>query len=86
MVTVHAAFLGCVRTSLPYAWDLIAGLIKDLEAGDSEFADNQVPTTRYRRRNVIDGPSTASTYAVELCWQVAPSARLVRVPGRRAGA
>jgi hypothetical protein len=38
-----AAFLDCVRTSLPYAWDLIAGLIKDLEAGDSEFADNQVP-------------------------------------------
>jgi hypothetical protein len=38
-----AAFLDCVRTSLSYAWDLIAGLIKDLEAGDSEFADNQVP-------------------------------------------
>jgi len=38
-----AAFLDCVRTSLPYAWDLIAGLITDLEAGDGEFADNQVP-------------------------------------------
>jgi hypothetical protein len=37
------AFLDCVRTSLPYAWDLITGLIKDLEAGDGEFADNQVP-------------------------------------------
>jgi hypothetical protein len=38
-----AAFLDCVRTSLPYAWDVITGLITDLEAGDGEFADNQIP-------------------------------------------
>jgi hypothetical protein len=38
-----AAFLDCVRTSLPYAWNLINGLITDLEASDAEFADNQVP-------------------------------------------
>jgi hypothetical protein len=38
-----AAFLDCVRVSLPYAWDLIAGLVEDLDAGDGEFADNQVP-------------------------------------------
>jgi hypothetical protein len=38
-----AAFLDCVRTSLPYAWDLVTGLIKELEASDDEFADNQVP-------------------------------------------
>jgi NucS shadow ORF len=38
-----AAFLDCVRTSLPYAWNLIAGLINDLEAGGDDFADNQVP-------------------------------------------
>jgi hypothetical protein len=38
-----AAFLDCVRTSLPYAWDLIAGLITDLEAGGGELADNRVP-------------------------------------------
>ena len=38
-----AAFLDCVRTSLPYAWDLVTGLITDLEAGGGEFADNQVP-------------------------------------------
>src|ERR1700751_1181146 len=36
-------FLACVRTSLPYAWALIEGLVKDLAAGDGEFADNQVP-------------------------------------------
>src|ERR1700748_2562222 len=38
-----AAFLDCVRTSLPYAWNLITGLITGLEAGGDEFADNQVP-------------------------------------------
>jgi hypothetical protein len=38
-----AAFLDCVRTSLPYAWDVITGLIGDLEAGGGEFADNQAP-------------------------------------------
>ena len=37
------AFLGCVRVSLPYAWDLIEGLVRDLAVGGSEFADNQVP-------------------------------------------
>jgi hypothetical protein len=37
-----AAFLDCVRASLPYAWNLIAGLITDLEGG-GEFADNHVP-------------------------------------------
>ena len=38
-----AAFLDCVRTSLPYAWDLVTGLITRLESGGGEFADNQVP-------------------------------------------
>ena len=38
-----AAFLDCVRASLPYAWDVIAGLVTDLAAGGGEFADNQVP-------------------------------------------
>ena len=38
-----AAFLDCVRSSLPYAWGVISGLIADLDAGEAEFADNQVP-------------------------------------------
>lgn len=38
-----AAFLDCIRASLPYAWDVITGLIADLGAGGAEFADNQVP-------------------------------------------
>ena len=37
------AFLDCVRSSLPYAWGVIAGLITDLDAGEAQFADNQVP-------------------------------------------
>ena len=36
-------FLDCVRTSLPYAWDLVTGLVRELEADGGEFADNQVP-------------------------------------------
>ena len=39
----EAAFLDCIRTSLPYAWAVITGLITDLGAGGAEFADNQVP-------------------------------------------
>jgi hypothetical protein len=38
-----AEFLECVRTSLPYAWNVISGLIADLGAGEADFADNQVP-------------------------------------------
>jgi hypothetical protein len=38
-----ATFLDCVRASLPYAWNVIAGLIAELEASGGEFASNQVP-------------------------------------------
>jgi hypothetical protein len=37
------AFLDCVRSSLPYAWGVIAGLVTDLDAGEAQFADNQLP-------------------------------------------
>jgi hypothetical protein len=36
-------FLDCVRTSLPYAWDMVTSLVIELEAGGGDFADNQVP-------------------------------------------
>jgi hypothetical protein len=36
-------FLECVRTSLPYAWNVIGGLIAELGAGGADFADNEVP-------------------------------------------
>ncbi|MEU1386085.1 MULTISPECIES: SCO5389 family protein [unclassified Nonomuraea] len=39
----EAEFIDCVRTSLPYAWELVSNLIERLHAGTAEFADNQVP-------------------------------------------
>jgi hypothetical protein len=39
----HGEFVDCVRTSLPYAWQTIAGLVGDLETGGGECADNLVP-------------------------------------------
>src|SRR3712207_3037317 len=38
-----AAFVDCVRTSLPYAWTVISGVAADLRAADAEFADHEVP-------------------------------------------
>jgi len=39
----EAAFVATVRTSLPYAYDLIANLAAGLGRDDVPFADNQVP-------------------------------------------
>ncbi len=39
----EAEFVATVRSSLPYAYDLIAGLVDELGHSDVEFADNQVP-------------------------------------------
>jgi NucS shadow ORF len=49
----QAAFVDCVRTSLPYAWALIAGLVDELAAGDRPFADNQVPPPDERARGQL---------------------------------
>jgi hypothetical protein len=38
-----AAFIDCVRASLPYAWHIVSGLVDDLHRDGGEFADNQVP-------------------------------------------
>jgi hypothetical protein len=37
------AFIDCIRTSLPYAWRVVSGLIEDLNARGGEIADNHVP-------------------------------------------
>jgi hypothetical protein len=39
----EAAFVEAVRTSLPYAYELVARLVNELRAGNDDFADNQVP-------------------------------------------
>lgn len=38
-------FIDCVRLSLPYAWQVISGVVTDLElAGETaEFADHEIP-------------------------------------------
>ena len=36
-----AEFVDCVRTSLPYAWDVVSAVMADLDGKD--FADHEVP-------------------------------------------
>lgn len=38
-----AAFVACVRDSLPYAWSVINELVEQRDKTGAEFADNQVP-------------------------------------------
>jgi hypothetical protein len=38
-----AAFVACVRASLPYAYDTVARLAGELPGSDREFVDNLVP-------------------------------------------
>ncbi|NKY52400.1 SCO5389 family protein [Nocardia vermiculata] len=35
-------FVECVRTSLPYAYDVVSRVASDLRTGTAEFADNDV--------------------------------------------
>ncbi|MFI2226135.1 MULTISPECIES: SCO5389 family protein [Streptomyces] len=39
----EAAFVDCVRTSLPFAWELISSLVARLREDGGAFADNQTP-------------------------------------------
>jgi hypothetical protein len=36
-------FVACVRTSLPYAWEVISSVAADLEVSGSPMADHEVP-------------------------------------------
>lgn len=38
-----AEFVDCIRTSLPYAWQVISTVMAELDAGSGEFADHEVP-------------------------------------------
>ncbi|MFG2936838.1 SCO5389 family protein [Streptomyces sp. NPDC090075] len=46
-------FVETVRTSLPYAYDLIARLTTELRGGTAEFADNQTPPPSERERGQL---------------------------------
>lgn len=36
-------FVACVRSSLPYAWEVVSRVADELRTGDAEFADNLLP-------------------------------------------
>lgn len=38
-----AAFVDCVRRSLPYAWEVVSLVAAKLKAGDDELADDTTP-------------------------------------------
>jgi hypothetical protein len=46
-------FVDTVRTSLPYAYDLIADLAADLKGGTADFADNQTPPPSEKERGQL---------------------------------
>ncbi|MDN0198482.1 SCO5389 family protein [Streptomyces sp. S.PNR 29] len=46
-------FVDTVRTSLPYAYDLIASLAADLKGGTAEFTDNQTPPPSEQERGQL---------------------------------
>lgn len=46
-------FVATVRTSLPYAYDLIASLAGELKGGTAEFSDNQTPPPSEKERGQL---------------------------------
>ncbi|MEU2715501.1 SCO5389 family protein [Streptomyces sp. NPDC007205] len=46
-------FVETVRTSLPYAYSLIARLAAELRSGTAEFADNQTPPPSEKERGQL---------------------------------
>ena len=46
-------FVETVRTSLPYAYELVASLVGELRAGSAEFADNQTPPPSEKERGQL---------------------------------
>jgi hypothetical protein len=53
----QAAFVACVRASLPYAWQTISGLVAELRhsdpAAERGFADNQAPPSNEQARGQL---------------------------------
>ena len=70
-------FLQCIKESLPYAWQLIEGLVDRLQSGTERFADNQVPPPSEQARGQLlrvlasDAMRTAleQYYGVKLAFQ-----------------
>lgn len=62
----EADFIDCVRTSLPYAWEMISSLAVQLKVDGGEFADNQTPPPMSRRAASCCAHSRVTRY-VERC-------------------
>ena len=59
----EADFVDCVRTSLPYAWEMISSLVAQLKVDGGQFADNQTPPPDEQaeaRRAMVAAPATAA--------------------------
>ena len=48
-----ASFVACVRDSLPYAWEVISGVIARMRDGGTGFADNQTPPPSEKERGQL---------------------------------
>ncbi|MFJ5923436.1 SCO5389 family protein [Kitasatospora sp. NPDC092948] len=46
-------FVDCVRTSLPYAWEMISSLVAQLKVDGTDFADNEVPPPSEQERGQL---------------------------------
>ena len=46
-------FLDCIKSSLPYAWNLIEGLAGRLDNSQERFVDNQVPPPDEKARGQL---------------------------------
>jgi hypothetical protein len=46
-------FLECIHESLPYAWQLIAELARQLRSSDEQFVDNQTPPPSEQARGQL---------------------------------
>ncbi len=70
-------FVACIKNSLPYAWQLIEGLVSQLNQTDASFVDNQVPPPNEQARGQLlrvlasDSMRTAleAHYGVKLAFQ-----------------
>ncbi len=55
-----AAFVECIKTSLPYAWDMISGLVARLQVDGGDFADNLTPPPDEQAAASCSGSSRAT--------------------------
>jgi hypothetical protein len=46
-------FVDCVRSSLPYAWEMVSSLVARLKVDGGEFADNQTPPPNEQARGQL---------------------------------